>query len=150
MDRMYSDNIRHLPVVDDADHLVGMLSTRDIAVAASVRGMDPTKITVANAMTAAPFTCPATTTLADVSFAMERDRLGSVIVTEGGKPVGMFTTTDAMRALRAMLAGGPVEPATHSTHIVDHSGERKTTTRSKASAKGVTTSDGTLSWFLGM
>ena len=111
LDRMYSDNVRHLPVVDSNGVLVGMVTTRDIAVAASVRDLDPQKTPVAAAMTAAPYACEANTPLIDVAYHLEHERLGSAVVTEGERPVGIFTTTDALRALRTFIAGHSVEPA---------------------------------------
>lgn len=149
MDRMYADNIRHLPVVNDAGNLVGMVSTRDIAVAASIRNQNPNKITVGGAMSGSPVTCAANTALEEVALMMEKHRLGSVIVTDNGKPVGMFTTTDAMRALRTMIAGAPVEPAVTPTHIVEDTGEQGRATRSHHRGARPSSKDGTLSWFLG-
>ena len=150
MDRMFADNIRHLPVVSDAGGLVGMVSTRDVAFATSIRGQDPRKITVGAAMTSNPITCAADTGLAEVALIMERDRLGSLIVTRDAKPVGVFTTTDAMRALRSMIAGAPVEAANPPTHIADVSGERTQTVRSHIHGVRPSTRDGSLSWLLGL
>jgi acetoin utilization protein AcuB len=151
MDRMFADNIRHLPVVNDVGRLVGMLSTRDIAVTASLRGMDPAKLTVEAAMSPAPYTCAADTPLSDVALAMEKDRLGSTIVTDDGKPIGMFTTTDAMRALRSAIAGKPVEAAVKPTHIVEEeqSDERRRVDHPRTHARQPSANAGTLSWFLG-
>lgn len=151
MDRMFADNIRHLPVVNDVGRLVGMLSTRDIAVTASLRGMDPAKLTVEAAMSPAPYTCEASTPLSDVAFQMEKGRLGSAIVTDDGKPVGMFTTTDAMRALRSAIAGEPVEAAVKPTHVVDHTepDERRRVDHPRTHARQPSANAGTLSWFLG-
>ena len=151
MDRMFADNIRHLPVVNGSGHLVGMLSTRDIALAASLRGVDPSKIAVEAAMSPAPYTCEASTPISDVAFAMEKGRLGSAIVTNEGKPIGMFTTTDAMRVLRSMIAGKPVDAAVHPTHIVEHEepNERRRADFPSIHGKGLSAGAGTLSWFLG-
>jgi acetoin utilization protein AcuB len=148
LDRMYADNVRHLPVVDDGDKLVGLISTRDVAVAASIRGLDPKKITVGAAMSGTPFTCEADASLSEVVMAMEGDRLGSTVVTGDGKPVGMFTTTDALRAVRSLIAGRPVAPASEATHIVDHADDREATARRHPRASGSSSSSGTLSWFL--
>ena len=113
LDRMYHDNIRHLPVVDEKGKLVGMLSTRDIAAAAAMRGVDPSRSKVEDAMSVVPFACADHSPLVAVVERMERDRLGSAVVTKDDKPVGIFTTTDALRALRGMLLGKQVEPLVH-------------------------------------
>lgn len=110
LDRMYTDNIRHLPVVDESGKLIGMLSTRDVAAAAAVGGVDPFQTKVEHAMAKVPYACADDSSLVSVAERMERDRLGSAVVTKDDKPVGIFTTTDALRALRAALLGQPVEP----------------------------------------
>lgn len=145
VDRMYSDNIRHLPVVDEAGKLVGVVSTRDIAVAASVRGVDPTKAKVTSAMAHEPYSAASDTPLMDVIQHMEKDRLGSAMVVSDGKPVGIFTTTDAMRALRCFMAGEMVEPEVKPTHIVDH-GEREAANHPRMKRSG--SYSGMVSWFL--
>ena len=113
LDRMYSDNIRHLPVVNESGKLVGMLSTRDIAAAAAVGNVDPSQTKVEDAMASVPFACADHSPLVAVVERMERDRLGSAVVTKDEKPIGIFTTTDALRALRGMLLGKRVEPLVH-------------------------------------
>jgi CBS domain-containing protein len=149
LDRMYSDNVRHLPVVDNKGVLVGIVTTRDIAVAASVRDLDPEKTPVAAAMTAAPYVCEANTPLIDVAYHLEHQRLGSAIVTDGQRPVGIFTTTDALRALRTFIAGHPVEPAVKPTHIVDQDKEAPVVQKHPVRPSvSVSKYDGMISWFL--
>lgn len=118
LDRMYVDNVRHLPVVDARGHLVGLLSSRDIAQVAAEKGADLEKALVADTMTKNPFSCSADTPLNDVAYEMETKKLGSTIVTEGGKPVGIFTTTDALLAVRCLLAGEHVAAANPPQHIL--------------------------------
>lgn len=113
-ERMYLNNIRHL-VVHNGSHVAGVLSTRDVALALSM-ARDPDKLTVADAMVREPYTCVPTTPLAEVVLEMEKHRYGCAIVTEGDELVGVFTTTDALRAVRTLLAGHPVEAATKPTH----------------------------------
>ena len=105
LDRMYSDNIRHLPVVDDNGKLVGVLSARDIAQVAASRSLDPNRATVEAAMANVPFTCADHSPLLAVVERMEAQRLGSAVVTRNDKPVGIFTTTEAAPALRSQLPG---------------------------------------------
>lgn len=147
LDRMYSDNIRHLPVVDDKGKLVGLLSTRDIAAVAAMRALDPDRATVESAMATVPFTCADHSPLLAVVERMEAHRLGSTIVTRDEKPVGIFTTTDALRALRSQLLGQPVEPLSP-PEIGEGEGSNKPHAHVRTHTPGVTPRAGMLTWLL--
>ncbi len=111
LDRMYANNIHHMPVTNPKHGLVGTISADDISLAVSARGLDPDETPVREAMQREPYTCELVSPLVDVVHRMEREHLGSVVVTESAQPVGIFTTTDALRTLRSQLVGYPVEPA---------------------------------------
>jgi acetoin utilization protein AcuB len=147
LDRMYSDNIRHLPVVDDNGKLVGLLSTRDLAAVAAMRSLDPDRATVESAMASVPFTCADHSPLLAVVERMEAHRLGSTIVTRDEKPVGIFTTTDALRALRSQLLGQPVEPLSP-PEIGEGEGSDKPHAHVRTRTPGVTPRAGMLTWLL--
>lgn len=103
-DRMQQWTVRHLPVLHGG-HLVGVLSERDISLVESLPGVDMDVVKVSEAMTASPWHVAATEPLGAVASAMAEKRIGTAIVVEGeDKVVGVFTTTDALRAL-AKLAG---------------------------------------------
>jgi acetoin utilization protein AcuB len=148
LDRMYTDNIRHLPVVDLDGKLVGLISTRDIAAVAALRGIDPNEAKVEDAMARAPFSCADHSPLVAVVERMERDRLGSVVVTRDEKPVGIFTTTDALRALRSQLLGKPVERLVHPEVEVGEGDDKPHAPRSHTRGGGVRHTDGMVPWFL--
>jgi len=148
LDRMYADNIRHLPVVDGSGKLVGMLSTRDIAAVAAMRSLDPNKATVETAMATVPFTCADHTPLLPVVERMEARRLGSVVVTNESKPVGIFTTTDALRALRGQLIGEPGAPPLLPPEIGEGEGSHKPHAHARTHTPGVTPRAGMLQWLL--
>jgi acetoin utilization protein AcuB len=101
---MRQHEIRHLPVLDGG-RLVGVVSDRDLGLVETLREVDPRNVTVEEAMTADPLTVPPTMPLVDAARIMHAHRIGSVIVVERGKVVGVFTTTDALRALAHELAG---------------------------------------------
>lgn len=147
LDRMYADNIRHLPVVDADGKLVGMLSTRDIAAVAAMRSLDPDRATVEIAMATVPFTCADHSPLLPVIERMEARRIGSVVVTCEQKPVGIFTTTDALRALRGHLLGEPVPPMLP-PEIGEGEGSHKPHVHPRAHSPGVTPRAGMLQWLL--
>ena len=117
-DRMNANNIRHLLVTRN-DHLVGVVSSRDVTFALSLPGVKPEKLTVFQAMTAAPFTCGPKALLAEVCKEMEAHRYGCAVIVDDGLVTGIFTTTDALRAVRALATGEKVEPMIKPTHIVD-------------------------------
>ena len=98
-------SIRHLPVTDDTV-LVGVVTDRDIKL---LLGPDfaypePQTLKVSDAMVEEPYVVDLKTSLADVLENMASRRLGSAIVTRKGKLAGVFTTTDACRALAGLLA----------------------------------------------
>lgn len=107
--RMQLDNIRHLVVVAEG-RIVGVLSSRDIAVALSMPGVDRKHLAVRDAMSDQPYVCGPTTPISEVAHAMESHRRGCAIVVDGDEVIGVFTTTDALRALRALATGKPVTP----------------------------------------
>lgn len=102
---MRERSIRHLPVVDGGA-LVGVVSQRDLYLLETLKGVDPATETVDEAMTADPFTVAPGAALEDVAAEMARRKVGSAVVLDRGSVIGVFTTTDALRALSALLRRG--------------------------------------------
>jgi acetoin utilization protein AcuB len=102
---MRERSIRHLPVVDGGA-LVGVVSQRDLYLLETLRGVDPGTETVDEAMTADPFTVAPDAPLEEVAAEMARRKVGSAVVLDRGSVIGVFTTTDALRALSALLRRG--------------------------------------------
>lgn len=100
---MQKHAIRHLPVLDGG-HVVGLVSLRDLHLVETLPDVDTTKISVEEAMTPEPFTVPPTKPLRDLAREMAEHKYGSAIVADGTKIVGVFTTTDALRALHKALS----------------------------------------------
>lgn len=123
-DRMEANNIRHL-LVTRSGRLVGLLSSRDVTFAQSLTGTKAKKIPVAEAMSDHVYTCSTDAPLDDVAAEMEEHRYGCAVVLDGEFVVGIFTTTDALRAVRALIRGEDVSPKTVPTHLVDVTGERE-------------------------
>lgn len=98
LERMQRLNLRHLPVMD-GPKLVGIVSDRDLCIAKVAHGIDPTDIGVNEVMTRDLYAVGPEAPLEETCKAMVEGRFGSTLVVEGGKVVGIFTTTDALRVL---------------------------------------------------
>ena len=97
--RMRDNEVRHLPVLR-GDRLVGILSQRDLHLLETLGGVDRELVlAVEDAMTPAPFVVERRAKLEDVASVMVEKGYGSAIVVEDARVVGVFTTTDALRAL---------------------------------------------------
>jgi len=101
---MAKHGIKHLPVVTDG-HFVGLVTDRDIklaqAVAADKTFHDTAK--VRDVLIPNPYTAPRATALDQVLMTMVDRGIGSVIVVEDGRLLGIFTRSDACRLLRELL-----------------------------------------------
>lgn len=100
---MKKHQIRHLPVLDGGA-LVGLVSDRDVQVISSMSELDPTCILVEDAMSQAPWTVEPTTPLVEVAAHMAETKVGSAVVMDHDKVVGVFTTVDGMRVLADLLS----------------------------------------------
>jgi acetoin utilization protein AcuB len=102
--------IRHLPVLDQGQ-LVGILSQRDLYFIETLKGVDPDAVTVEEAMSAEPFTIDPEASVERVAREMAANKYGAAVVIDGTHVVGVFTTTDALKALSGMLANQRRRPA---------------------------------------
>jgi acetoin utilization protein AcuB len=99
---MRDHKVRHLPVVD-RDRVIGILSQRDILIMESLPGVDPTEVRVDEAMVRDVLTAEPRTPVGDVVETMIERKLGSTVIAADAHVLGVFTTTDAFRALRDLL-----------------------------------------------
>lgn len=100
---MRAKRIRHLPVLRGGK-LVGMLSQRDLMLIETLPDVDPTTVPVEDAMTTEVFAVSQDVSLATVARRMGQRRLGSAVVMDGSRVVGLFTATDACRTLARLLS----------------------------------------------
>ena len=100
---MREHKIRHLPVLE-AGRIVGLLSQRDLHLIETLSDVDPTEVTVEEAMSQEPYTVAPTTPLSEVAGEMARRKLGATVIADGAHVVGMFTTVDALEVLQKALA----------------------------------------------
>lgn len=121
---MRAYRIRHLPVLDGGK-LVGLVSERDIQLVESMgQGVEPDDVTIEEAMSQAPYTVTPTTPLEVAARHMAKHKLGSAVVIDGNRVVGLLTTTDGMRALADMLAVSTARPGKLEKAIVRASGSQ--------------------------
>lgn len=99
---MSQHHIRHLPVLHGG-HLLGIITDRDVKLIETFRDIDPSKITVEEAMTEQPYTVGPDTPLDEVVQTMAEKKYGSAVVVQNHKVVGIFTTVDACSALAELL-----------------------------------------------
>jgi len=99
---MVDNGVRHLPVVD-GEKLVGVVSERDLKIIENMESLDSAHVLVGDALTVAPYTVAPDVALSDVARQMAERRVGSAVVVEGDKVVGVFTTVDALEALAKLL-----------------------------------------------
>lgn len=117
---MVERSVRHLPVVDDAGRLVGMITDRDLRCAtlapAIAEHLPPRwqrrlaalresteQLRVRDAMTWDCVTTGSDASLAQAAARMVDGRFGALPVVDHGRLVGMLTERDVLRALARLL-----------------------------------------------
>lgn len=115
LDLMLDHAIRHLPVLDSAGRVCGIVSFEDLRAALPVavhltRPLDAADrraaldVSVADAMTDTPVTIAADAPLEEAVTKMLEGRFGSLpIVDENGQLDGIVTQTDLLQALATVL-----------------------------------------------
>ena len=103
-ERMYEHGIRHLPVVDK-DHVIGIVSERDLALVTGIPGVVANGVEVVEAMSANPYIVPPETSLEEVVRVMHERKIGTAVVMEPGDIQGIFSVIDALELLLMLLRG---------------------------------------------
>jgi CBS domain-containing protein len=99
---MWESDCGFLPVVDSQQRLVGVITDRDICMAAYTKGVPLGGARVANAMSADVYSCSPHATLDYVEELMRTHRIRRVPVVDAeGRLVGVITLTDLARYARA-------------------------------------------------
>ncbi|MEK6775086.1 MAG: CBS domain-containing protein [Bdellovibrionota bacterium] len=94
--------MRHLPVTDESDQLIGIVSERDFSrmFGSNLKGRDP----ISEIMTVKPYAVFPETSLFEVVTEMAESKIGSVIIINFNREViGIFTTTDAIKEFAKLL-----------------------------------------------
>jgi len=100
---MRERGVRHLPVMHGGK-LIGMVTARDLALVASLADFDPKELSVDEAMSEDVYAVSPDAPLRIVTAEMAERKLGSAVVVQGEKVIGVFTVTDACRALTQVLS----------------------------------------------
>lgn len=117
--RMLEAGCRRLPVVDKSGRGCGIITDRDLRLAANSplilreRWQDDLLMqntSVDACMTPDPYTIAPTAPLDQAVELILAHRIGGLPVVDGGKLVGVISTTDLLHALRQMLRPGAILP----------------------------------------
>lgn len=102
---MREHRIRHVPIVDDADTLIGLITQRDLL--ASESGSN----TVADVMRTEIHTVSESDDMRTAALMLQKYKIGSVPVTSHGKLVGIITDSDYVGlAINLLEQMAEVEP----------------------------------------
>jgi IMP dehydrogenase/acetoin utilization protein AcuB len=79
--------------------LTGILTDRDVKLANSLQGVDPQKTLIDEIATDDAYLVSPDSPLDEVVAYMADHRIGSTLIVDNHKLVGIFTSTDALRVL---------------------------------------------------
>ncbi len=99
---MEEHGFRHLPVVE-SDKLLGVVSERELRCLENMEGFNSAHCTVEDFTLGPTYAVAPDSPVREVARVMAERKLGSAVVVEGDKVVGMFTTIDALRVLASVL-----------------------------------------------
>lgn len=111
-DLMKTGWVRHLPVVDAATRVLGVITQRDVLKASmsSMAGADPVahqrwleQVLVRDVMTKKPISIGPEADLSEAIDKLLLGKFGCLPVVEQGKLIGLITETDLLRHLQTVL-----------------------------------------------
>ncbi|MEZ5965596.1 MAG: CBS domain-containing protein [Planctomycetota bacterium] len=95
---MWEGDVGVVPVIDRDERLVGMLTDRDICMAAYTQGRSLAEIPVATAMAKNLVTCQADDLVADAEWRMQQNQIRRLPVVDArGRIVGILSINDLAR-----------------------------------------------------
>lgn len=99
---MWETDCGAVPVLDHDDKLIGMITDRDICMAAYTQGRALSEVSVSSAMSTTLHTCKPTDSLRELMDTMSERRVRRVpVVDEAGKVVGIVSLADVARLAQA-------------------------------------------------
>ncbi|NLW05473.1 MAG: CBS domain-containing protein [Pseudomonadaceae bacterium] len=102
---MEGAKVRHLPVVGQGT-VIGIISDRDLRLFAGISDAEKYQVCAGDIMSPDPLTVSSSMPLDEVAFIMAEKKVGSVIVVEDEQLYGIFTATDALKALVEVIRKG--------------------------------------------
>jgi len=103
-DKMREADIRHLPVVDDQAHVVGILSDRDVL--RELGGIRSKRKRIGNIMTEDVVSVRTDTRACEATALMLDNKIGALpVVNEEMQLIGLLTETDFLRIAHSLLGG---------------------------------------------
>lgn len=93
---MKDHSIRHLPVVDEQQNLVGWVTDADLRGVLIASMLE--ELTLEDVMVRNPYTAPPSMSLEDAARLILQKRIGGLPVVEDGKLVGIITVVDILSA----------------------------------------------------
>jgi CBS domain-containing protein len=99
---MWDHDIGCLPVIDEQGHVAGIVTDRDICMAAYTRGTPLRGIPVASVMTRQVFSCKESDDVSDIERSMGKHQIHRMpVIDDQGHPTGMVSLNDIARAATA-------------------------------------------------
>jgi CBS domain-containing protein len=96
--KMWESDIGCLPVIDDNEHVIGMITDRDICMAAYTQGRLLSEIPVAIAMSKELFACTPNDSIKDAEEVLSSHQVRRLpVLNEDRKPVGIVSLSDIIR-----------------------------------------------------
>ncbi|MCB1145229.1 MAG: CBS domain-containing protein [Leptospiraceae bacterium] len=105
VDILNKGTFRHLPVLDNSGHVIGIISDRDLrnlqtAMAFIEEAVDGLKseITLSDVMTGGVISVPSEMSLKEAASLLIEKKFGALPVVDAGKLTGILSYTDVLRA----------------------------------------------------
>lgn len=103
MEIMEKNKIRHLPVIKEKT-VIGVITDRDVKSLFTFAGSNPKLVKVGDVCSDLPYVTKPDAPINEVATEMAQQKIGSALVLDNGKLVGIFTAIDACQALSEICA----------------------------------------------